>query len=173
MALALLAMACMTDNNVKEVICQIMMQNTGTFPRGNDKQNKEAFWCGARDCCTDPAGLQNKAISEILMLWLSTEYFLIENRQCVGFDAGLPGEGLLIYHVDENVASNQSEWHPKVALMQVTWRGVGKKVERGGEGEEKELRGMGIWGVEGRRSRGGGEVGSGGGGGKDEERGRR
>lgn len=27
------------------------------------------------------------------------EYFLIENRQKVGFDAALPGEGMLIYHV--------------------------------------------------------------------------
>ncbi|MBI4317520.1 MAG: M6 family metalloprotease domain-containing protein [Chloroflexi bacterium] len=29
------------------------------------------------------------------------EYFLIENRQQVGYDAGLPGCGLLIWHVDE------------------------------------------------------------------------
>ncbi len=31
------------------------------------------------------------------------EYFLVENREPVGFDAGLPGCGLLIYHVDETV----------------------------------------------------------------------
>lgn len=31
---------------------------------------------------------------------LSGEYFLVENRQKVGFDAGLPGAGLLIWHVD-------------------------------------------------------------------------
>ncbi len=30
------------------------------------------------------------------------EYFLLENRQQKGFDAALPGHGLLIYHVDEN-----------------------------------------------------------------------
>lgn len=30
------------------------------------------------------------------------EYFLVENRQKSGFDAGLPGTGLLIWHVDEN-----------------------------------------------------------------------
>lgn len=27
------------------------------------------------------------------------EYFLIENRQKLGFDAGLPGDGMLVYHV--------------------------------------------------------------------------
>jgi len=31
-----------------------------------------------------------------------SRYFLLENRQRTGFDAGLPGSGLLIYHVDEN-----------------------------------------------------------------------
>jgi len=31
-----------------------------------------------------------------------SRYFLLENRQKAGFDANLPGSGLLIYHVDEN-----------------------------------------------------------------------
>ncbi len=34
------------------------------------------------------------------------EYFIVENRQRVGFDAGLPGEGLLIWHVDETRQNN-------------------------------------------------------------------
>jgi M6 family metalloprotease-like protein len=29
------------------------------------------------------------------------EYFLVENRQKVGFDVNIPGSGLLIYHIDE------------------------------------------------------------------------
>ncbi|MBI2890707.1 MAG: M6 family metalloprotease domain-containing protein [Nitrospirae bacterium] len=32
-----------------------------------------------------------------------TQYFLLENRQKIGFDARLPNEGLIIYHVDETV----------------------------------------------------------------------
>ena len=31
---------------------------------------------------------------------LSGEYFLVENRQKSGFDGGIPGEGLLIWHID-------------------------------------------------------------------------
>jgi immune inhibitor A len=41
-----------------------------------------------------------------------SEYFLIENRQKTGFDAGLPGAGLLIYHVDDSVSGNDNQWYP-------------------------------------------------------------
>ncbi|MGB8320867.1 MAG: M6 family metalloprotease domain-containing protein, partial [Ignavibacteriaceae bacterium] len=55
-----------------------------------------------------------------------TEYFLVENRQKIGYDAYLPGSGLCIYHVDNSAANNNNEWYPghtssghyKVALMQ-------------------------------------------------------
>jgi immune inhibitor A len=56
------------------------------------------------------------------------EYFLLENRQQVGFDAGLYGNGLLIWHIDERGWGNQQQcaqnnnWlcdgHYKVALEQ-------------------------------------------------------
>src|SRR5881409_74722 len=39
------------------------------------------------------------------------EYFLVENRQLVGFDAALPGAGLLIWHVDESQTSNDVDTH--------------------------------------------------------------
>lgn len=39
---------------------------------------------------------------------LSGEYFLVENRQKTGFDAGLPGSGLLIWHIDGNTIANKS-----------------------------------------------------------------
>ncbi len=35
------------------------------------------------------------------------EYFLCENRQQTGFDAGIPGHGLIIYHVDGNYITSQ------------------------------------------------------------------
>jgi hypothetical protein len=40
------------------------------------------------------------------------EYFLIENRQKIGYDASLPSSGMLIWHIDENQASNSNEWYP-------------------------------------------------------------
>ncbi len=33
------------------------------------------------------------------------EYYLVENRQLVGYDAGLPACGVIVYHVDEGVTS--------------------------------------------------------------------
>ncbi|MBI1744551.1 hypothetical protein HYR54_16000 [Candidatus Acetothermia bacterium] len=44
------------------------------------------------------------------------EYFLIENRQNVGYDAALPGHGLLIWHIDESVEDNSDETHRLVDL---------------------------------------------------------
>jgi M6 family metalloprotease-like protein len=46
------------------------------------------------------------------------EYFLVENRRWLGFDISLPGEGLLVYHVDESVPNNTNEDHYKVAVEQ-------------------------------------------------------
>jgi immune inhibitor A len=48
-------------------------------------------------------------------LWCGTptkEYWLVENRQQVGFDASIPGSGLLIWHIDENMPDNDTQWYP-------------------------------------------------------------
>ena len=39
------------------------------------------------------------------------EYFLVENRQRVGFDAALPGCGILIWHLDDSRTNNTLEGH--------------------------------------------------------------
>ncbi len=54
---------------------------------------------------------------DIYRLWtggaVGNQYFLVENRQQIGYDTALPGSGLLIYHVDESVTSqNDNEWYP-------------------------------------------------------------
>jgi M6 family metalloprotease-like protein len=36
----------------------------------------------------------------------ANEYFLMENRQQIGFDAAIPGHGLIIYHVDATYIAN-------------------------------------------------------------------
>ncbi|MFA6455992.1 MAG: M6 family metalloprotease domain-containing protein, partial [Bacteroidota bacterium] len=55
--------------------------------------------------------------AEAYRLWTDgtagNQYFLMENRQQTGYDTYLPGNGLLIYHIDEAVTSdNQNEWYP-------------------------------------------------------------
>lgn len=48
----------------------------------------------------------------------SKEYFLVSNRQRTGFDAYLPGNGMIIEHVDENQANNTNENHYLVDIEQ-------------------------------------------------------
>lgn len=37
------------------------------------------------------------------------EYFMLENRQQIGFDVSIPGEGVVIYHVDDNTHGNDDQ----------------------------------------------------------------
>jgi len=54
------------------------------------------------------------------------EYFLLENRQKIGFDVGLPGSGLLVWLIDESVISqkmasntiNNNIYRPGVKLIE-------------------------------------------------------
>jgi len=52
----------------------------------------------------------------------TNEYFLLENRQGVGFDAGLPGplRGILIWHIDENQPNNDDQTHFSVDLEEAS-----------------------------------------------------
>ena len=44
------------------------------------------------------------------------EYFLLENRQQLDYDTHLPGKGLLIWHVDEDISNNNDESHKRLDL---------------------------------------------------------
>ena len=63
---------------------------------------------------------------DVYRLWTggqnSQEYFMLENRQKVGFDKNLPGDGILIYHIDELMPNNYDEDHLAVGLMQADGR---------------------------------------------------
>jgi immune inhibitor A len=63
-----------------------------------------------------------KTSNKVHRLWrngsVNPEYFLIENRQRTGFDGELPGDGLLVWHIDDNVSTNTNEARYKVALVQ-------------------------------------------------------
>jgi immune inhibitor A len=70
---------------------------------------------------------------KILRLWkngqASQEYFLAEYRDKKGYDKHLPGEGLLVWHIDDSIDGNSNQLHPKVALLQAD--GL-KQLEAGG-----------------------------------------
>ena len=64
------------------------------------------------------------------------EYFLAENRQQKGFDASLPGAGLLLWHIDETISGNTNETHYKVALMQADGkRDLERAANQGDDGD--------------------------------------
>lgn len=46
----------------------------------------------------------------------TTEYFLVENRQKEGFDSFLPGDGILIWHINETAPANRNPNRLRVDL---------------------------------------------------------
>ena len=46
------------------------------------------------------------------------EYFLVENRQKIGFDSYLPGSGILIWHINESIDQYTNRYCHTVSLIQ-------------------------------------------------------
>lgn len=64
------------------------------------------------------------------------EYFLLENRQQVGYDAGLPGSGLLIWHIDESRAGNSYDKRRLVDLEEADGKDdLDETLNRGDDGD--------------------------------------
>lgn len=64
------------------------------------------------------------------------QYFLIENRKRIGFDRYLPGEGLMLLHVDESQSNNNDQGHYMVDIEQCDGRcDLNKNSNRGDEGD--------------------------------------
>jgi len=64
------------------------------------------------------------------------EYWLVENREKVGFDAQLPGSGLCIYHIDEDMHDNTNDWSPLVLLEQADGNFDLQYNHNGGDGSD-------------------------------------
>lgn len=60
----------------------------------------------------DPIESMNGQIYKIILNKEPEEYLLIENRQKIKFDLDLPGEGILIYHIDESILNNSYAYSP-------------------------------------------------------------
>ncbi|QBE67111.1 M6 family metalloprotease domain-containing protein [Pseudoduganella lutea] len=119
-----------TDGS-SEGIGRFCLMAAGSWGGGGDTPTHPSAWCKANQgwATVDNVtvnGMRSiadvKDSQSVLRLWKDgasgAEYFLVENRQQTGFDASLPGGGLLIWHIDESVATNTNEARYKVALVQ-------------------------------------------------------
>ncbi|WP_298037279.1 M6 family metalloprotease domain-containing protein [uncultured Desulfuromonas sp.] len=69
----------------------------------------------------DQTVLPASTAASVKRLWIDRyrigEHFLVANRNQAGFDAGLPGEGLMVWHIDPSVSTqNDDETHKLVDL---------------------------------------------------------
>jgi immune inhibitor A len=107
----------------------------GNWNGGGDRPAHPSAWCKAQQGWVTVANqTANSVVSvgdvkdshTVHRLWHggepSQEYYLVENRQKVRFDDGLKESGMLLWKIDEAVATNTNENHPKVALMQADGR---------------------------------------------------
>jgi immune inhibitor A len=103
----------------------------GSWGNGGDTPCHPSAWCKTQqgwasvvtaNTNSNVSVADVKDSKTIYRLWKDgtggSEYFLVENRQRNRFDASLPGEGLLVWHVDDATADNTNPNHYKVALMQ-------------------------------------------------------
>lgn len=103
----------------------------GSWNGGGDTPAHPSAWCKANqgwvtvDSVTAAGTLEIGDVKDsrtVFRLWTDgapgPEYFIVENRQRSGFDSELPGDGLLIWHVDDNQSDNTDESHFLVGLLQ-------------------------------------------------------
>ncbi|HRY25901.1 MAG: M6 family metalloprotease domain-containing protein [Geminicoccaceae bacterium] len=121
----------------------------GSWNGGGQTPAHPSAWCKANQGWATVTNVTSNGVRsiqavetghEIFRLWkdggASQEYFLVENRQKTGFDSGLPGEGLCIWHIDEAISTNSNEAHPKVALEQADGKDdLGTAANRGDAGD--------------------------------------
>ncbi|KAK3217228.1 hypothetical protein GRF29_1g2317844 [Pseudopithomyces chartarum] len=119
-----------TDNSSAGIGNWCLM-SAGSWGGGGLRPVHPSAWCKAsQDWIDTSVETENREVTlsdvkssfTALRLWkngeISPEYFLVENRQLNGFDASLPGSGLIVWHVDDSVDSNTDENHPLLRIMQ-------------------------------------------------------
>ncbi len=99
--------------------CWNGLDNVGSSPAHLDAWSKEQAGFLTPELKTGTVLIPNAEMSSAGVFKVLTnisceEYFLVENRQKIGFDSYLPGDGLLIWHIDESefFYGNTHEWYP-------------------------------------------------------------
>jgi immune inhibitor A len=118
-------------DNTSEGIGNWCLMAGGSWNGGGDVPAHPSAWCKTQqDWVTVHNVASNTTLTipdvkdnhTVYRLWKDgapgQEYFLVENRQRTGFDAHLPGDGLLVWHIDDAIANNTNEAHYRVALEQ-------------------------------------------------------
>ena len=103
----------------------------GSWNAGGDVPAHPSAWCKAQQgwvtvenvTADGPVALQDvKDSRTVHRMWTGgtegSEYFLLEHRRRTGYDSELPGEGLLVWHVDDAQEDNSDEAHHLVGLVQ-------------------------------------------------------
>jgi immune inhibitor A len=104
----------------------------GSWNDGGDTPAHMSVWCKYKLGWVNPVNVTSNMVgasipqietdSVAYRLWaggsFGNEYFLIENRQRLGFDLHLPHEGVLIWHIDDNKFGNTQEWYPGLPTSQ-------------------------------------------------------
>ena len=75
---------------------------------------------------------------------MGNEYFLVENRQQMGFDATLPGAGILIWHINLTFPDNDNEWQPRAMLEQADGQSELQYIGNDGDADDPYPGGTGI-----------------------------
>ncbi|HJU40631.1 MAG TPA: M6 family metalloprotease domain-containing protein [Tahibacter sp.] len=123
------------EDSTSEGVGNWCLMGGGSWNGGGDTPAHPSAWCKANQGWV---GVTNVTADGVLSLpdvktsrnvhrlWKDgaggPEYFLLENRQRAGFDRQLPGDGLLIWHIDEGQPGNTDENRYKVALVQADGR---------------------------------------------------
>lgn len=118
-------------DNTSEGIGNWCLMAGGSWNGGGDIPAHPSAWCKVNQGWVSTTNVTSNGVVSIPdvktshnvhRLWKNgaagSEYFLVENRQRTGYDARLPGDGLLIWHIDEAQSGNTDENHYKVGLMQ-------------------------------------------------------
>ncbi|MCX5521354.1 M6 family metalloprotease domain-containing protein [Streptomyces bobili] len=137
-----------TDDSSEGVGSWCLM-GSGSWGGGGDIPTHPSAWCKVNQGWATTKIVTNsgdesfadvKSSQIVHRLWKDgdggSEYFLLENRQRTGYDSSLPGDGLLIWHIDENQPNNRDENHYKVGLVQAdNQRNLERNQNRGDDGD--------------------------------------